>query len=442
MMEKLFQDFNETGLDEWVDKIYKDLKDKPKELLTYNPEFDLSVKSFYHRIEASKGNFPSGRSDNSYGNRRLYQEATNKLILNDLNEGIDCLGIVYKDQKSFDTLTKDVQFEYINADVIFDDVIKARSFMGPSSIRLNFDVIAQGLLKGEWLHSMDEYINFYSDQDQHQTIWVSGSIYGEAGATSSMELAFTANHVNEYVQKLTNAGVSLEEINRKLVIELSVTEDYFANIAKFKLINYIIGLVFKAYDPNYKLQPITVYAKTSSRYLAVNDHNNNLLRQTTMAMSAIIGGCDAITIQTLPTGNWDKDQVMERMAKNIPLILKEESYLDKVADAAEGAYYIEYLCTQMIRIAWKLFKEIEDKGGLIKCVEESYIQYNIAKNHDVLLKGVNDKKRTFLGVNKYPSNLEEWQVIPPEEFISGAVFQPLTVFRVERHFKNELHEQS
>lgn len=442
MMEKLFQDFKETGIDEWVDKIYKDLKDKPKDLLTYQPEFDLNVKSFYHRSEATKGNFPNGRADNKWKDRRAYKEATNKLLLSDLNDGIDCLGIEFTDQESFNELTKDVQFEFIDADVTFEDVLKARSFIGPKSIRLNFDVIGQGLVKGDWVHSMDDYLNFYHDQDQHQTIWVDGSIYGEAGATNTMELAFTANHANEYIQKLTDAGVSLEEINQKLVVELSVTEDYFANIAKFKLIYYIIGLVFKAYDEEYELKPFTVYAMTSSRYLAVNDHNNNLLRQTTMAMSAIIGGCDAITVQTMSTGNWDKDQIMERMAKNIPLILKEESYLDKVADAAEGAYYIEYLCTQMIRNAWKLFLSIEDKGGLIKCVEESYVQFQIAKNHDVLLKGVNEGKRTFLGVNKYPSTLEEWQVIPPEEFISGTSFQPFNKFRVELHFKNELHEQS
>src|SRR5690606_34504396 len=110
-----------------------------------------------------------------------------------------------------------------------------------------------------------------------------------------------------------------------------------------------------------------------------------------------------ITVQTLPTGDREKDMIMERMAKNIPLILKEESYLDKVADAAEGAYYLEHLCTQMIQNAWELFKKVEEKGGCLAATEAGFIQHLITENMDSLVNDVNNKRRTFLGVNKYPS---------------------------------------
>ena len=81
-MERLFQDFDEVGIDQWVEKIYKDLKDKPKEILAFEPEFDLRFKSFYHRQEATSGNFPNGRIGNGWMNRRVYTDVTNKLILN------------------------------------------------------------------------------------------------------------------------------------------------------------------------------------------------------------------------------------------------------------------------------------------------------------------------------------------------------------------------
>jgi methylmalonyl-CoA mutase len=441
-MENLFQEFESVTLDEWVNKIYADLKDKPKELLSYSPEWDLSVKSFYHKQEAPSGNYSTGRFSNSCKNRCSYKKATNKLILNDLNSGIDSLGFIFKDQSSFDELTKGVQFNYIDADVQFDDSLNAKSFIGPTSIKLNYDIIGQGLVKGKWLNKLNDFLDFYQLKSNHQNIWVSGFIYSEAGATTSQELAYTASHVNEYIQLLTDAGVSLAEINDRLIIELSVTEDFFTNISKFKLIQYIIQLVFKGYDKKYELKPITLYAKTSPRYLAVNDANNNLLRQTTQAMSAIIGGCDAISISTISTGDWNKDQIMERMAKNIPLILKEESYFDKVIDPSEGSYYLEHLNAQIMNNAWGYFKEMEDQGGLIAAVESEWLQFNIAKSQTHLLESVNKNQRTFLGVNKFQSSTEKWTEVETKTSATETDFLPLNQYIVEEKFDKQAHEQS
>lgn len=441
-MENLFTEFNKVGIDEWIEKIHTDLKGKPTELLTAQPEFDLNFKSYYHRDEASKGNYPTFRTSNQWTNRKVYSEATNKLILSDLNEGIDHLGLKVKSQEEFDALTKDVQFEYIQADVTFSDPLVARSFIAPSNVRLIFDPIALNLTSGNNEHSLEDYLSFYKEQRQNDTLFVSGSIYGNAGASSSQELALIANHLNEYMQLLHDNDVSLDEINSKLAIELSVTEDYFANVAKFKLVGYITALVFRAYDPDYQLKPFKVYGKTSRRFLAINDHNNNLLRQTTMAMSALIGGCDAITVDTLSTGDWDKDQIMERMAKNIPLVLQEESYLNKVTDPAEGSYYVEHLCAQLINKSWELFKEVENAGGLLTAVQSGLVQSKIDLNKTALISAINEGKKTFLGVNKYPSTLEEWKDTGNANEPENGEFRALTEFRVEPHYKAVAHEQN
>ena len=436
-MEKLFQEFEATALDQWLKQITADLKGKPIDQLNFKPEFDLQFRSYYHRSEAPEGHFSTGKQANSWKNRRFFENPSNKVILKNLNEGIDCLGLTYTDQNSFETQTKDVQFEFIDADLKFSNTEAATTFKGVTSIRLNFDVIGLGLKAGNWDYDLNDFHSFYEAQKDHQCIWVSGSIYGEAGASCTQELALTANHANEYIQLLTDKGVSLEEINRNLVIELSVTEDYFVNIAKFKLIRYMIGLVFSAYNPNYQLKPFTVYAKTSRRFMARNDHNNNLLRQTTMAMSAIIGGCDVITVQSIAS-----DELQQRMAKNIPLILKEESYLDKVADASEGSYYMEMLCNELLEKAWQLFKEVEKMGGFIAAAGKNYIQEQISINQKAMLNAVNEGKKTFLGVNKYPSGLEEWIDVSVKTEDTKSTFTPLNTYQIEPGFKKELHEQS
>jgi methylmalonyl-CoA mutase len=443
MMEKLFQEFEKVGIDQWIDKIHTDLKGKSDQLLVSEPEKDIRIKAFYHNSEAPMGSFAIGRSTTGWTNRRFYPKATNKLILNDLNEGINALGLVFNSQDAFDELTKDVGFEFIQADVKFNDVYAAGAFIGAKSIILNLDVIDWGLKSGQWKHESGDFLKFYEANPDNPTIWVTGSSYGDAGASTVQELAFTCNHLNEYIQLLVDNGISLSEINEKIVIELSTSDDFFMNVAKFKVIRQMLKSIFQAYDPSYDVKEIKVLARTSQRYQALNDGNNNLLRNTTQAMSSVIGGCDSITVDVREFGNWDKDEIHERMAKNIPLILQEESYLDKVSDAAEGAYYIEHLCTQVARQAWNLFKEIEKSGGLMTAVEENIIQDKIQENRDLLIQQMNANQKTVLGVNKYPSTLEDWIAIEapfPEE---GIAFKPLWTFRIEDHFKKEeTHEQS
>ncbi|MEX1002638.1 MAG: methylmalonyl-CoA mutase family protein [Crocinitomicaceae bacterium] len=438
-MEKLFKAFDAVGMEEWVDKIYADLKGKSPEILVSQPERELKMKAFYHREEASDRGFSTGKSANSWKNRRYYQKGSkNKDILNDLNEGIDCIGIEFTNQEAFNHLTEGVLFEHVESDVHFSTAEAATTFTGHPRNRLNFDIFALGLINGKWHYKLSDFLSFFDKQSEHQCIWVSGDLYGTAGASTVQELAFACNHLNEYIQLLTDKGVTLEEINQKIVVELSVNEDYFVNIAKLKVFRKLVSLIFSAYDPNYSAAPITLYVKTSQRFLAQNDKNNNLLRQTTQAMSAVIGGCDVLNIQTLP----DSSPLYQRMAKNISLLLKEESYLDKVADVAEGAYFMDQLCAEIESKSWDLFKNVEKMGGLIEAVNVNYIQNEIAANQAYLLEQVTSGEKTFLGVNKYPSSLEKWKTVDPSTKALTADFKALQVFRVEEHYKTSQHEQS
>jgi methylmalonyl-CoA mutase len=441
-MEKLFENFSPVDMDAWVEKILADLKGKSQDILVSEPEKDIRIKAFYHNQEVPSANYPIGRDSVGWLNRKCYPQATNKLILDDLNEGIDSLGLVFTDQAAFDSLIKDVQFEHISADITFNDSLSACAFIGPKSVRLNLDVLSQGLKCGQWEHIPGDFLKFFNFHSDNPTIWIGGSIYGEAGASSVQELAFSCNHMNEYIQLLHDNGVSLADINKKITVELSVNDDFFMNVAKFKVIRKIVELIFKAYDPDYKMSPIHVIGKTSQRYLTINDSNNNLLRQTTQSMSALIGGCDEITVKARRSDDWEKDEIYQRMAKNIPLILKDEAYLDKVSDAAEGSYYVEQLCAQIELQAWNLFKEVEKMGGLIEAVEKDFIQNEIATNRTYLIEEMNKGDKTVLGINKYPSTLEDWTDIEAPVEKVGFTFKPLSLFRMEDHFKKEVHEQS
>ena len=441
-MKKLFQEFEGVKNEAWVEKLYADLKGKSEDMLTYSPELDLKVKSFYHRSEALTGSYPIGKATPTWSNRKEYKSPTNQHILDELNAGVDHLGLQFEDQVSFNQLTDQVEFQHIGSDISFQKTASAINAEVHESSHLNFDIFGRAITVGTWRFEKSDFLSFVKSHPSNRTVWIEGSIYGESGASSIQELAFTANHLNEYVQLLTNEGISLADINAKLIVEISVTDDYFVNISKLKSLRYLIDLVFSGYDKDYKVKEIPIYAKTSSRYLAINDSNNNYLRQTTQAMSALIGGCDVITVTPSTSDDLTAQKELERLSKNIPLILKEEAYLDKVTDAAEGSYYVEALIEQLLDKAWAQFKEIEQLGGLCAAIEANHIQSSIEKNRAHLIEKINSKEKTFLGVNKYPSSTEDWKKPTPQEKITGDIFQALQPFRIEEYYQKELHEQS
>jgi len=220
---------------------------------------------------------------------------------------------------------------------------------------------------------------------------------------------------------------------------LSVNDNYFVNIAKFRVFRSLAKLLFEGYDTKHDFISPTIYAKTNIRHLAKNDANNNPLRETTQAMSAIIGGCDVLTIQygedeNYSIGSEQEQKRFRRISRNIQLILKEEAYLDKVIDPGAGSYYLEQLSSQILEKSWNLFLEIENNGGLIKAIKENTIQTKIQANRKALIDQMISNKNTFLGVNKHPNATEEWiEPIEPNKTSNGD-FEALTPFNLEAYF--------
>lgn len=438
-MNELLEEFDPISYDTWLNQLKKDLKDKSLEDLVSKPEPDLTIRAYHHRETASNKRFNSGstKSSNTWKIRQVCSsdDEKNQSILESLNQGVEALGLSVLPNTNFEALTKGVLFEYIDTDITFDDLKTAVSFNPPAPAILNFDVIAINNSAGSISFSLEDYYSFYKTHPDHRTLWISGSIYGETGASSVQELAFTLNHVNEYIHFLRSKGESLQVINEKMVIELTVNENYFVNISKFRIIHDLLRAVFAQYDQEFQYTPVLIYAKTNLRHLAVNDYHNNVLRETTQAMSAVIGGCDTLTISYLELGNSQECERSKRIAKNIQLILKEEAYLDRVVDPSHGAYFIESLSDQLIEKSWDIFCATENTGGLIKGIQENKIQAAIKENTRKLVMDLADKSKTFLGINKHPNPMENWTDTSPIKPPSVPVdFEPLRPFYLENQY--------
>lgn len=438
-INEIFKDFNSVSNEEWMSKIETDLKGKPLTVLASKPEPDLDIVAYHH------GDSKLNRPENGLG-RNLFKTSNNWHIrqefndngklLNALSEGVDSIGLTINSETKLVELTKDVQFQYISSDFTFNEETIALTTDIPQNTVVNFDVIGLNLKSGTWNARLENFLAVYKKHTAHKTVWVSGSHYGTAGASTIQELAFTISHLNEYIQFLKDQGESLLAINQKLVLELSVNENYFVNIAKFRVIKDLIQLVFRGYDAAYNIVHPTIYAKTNLRHLAQNDKDNNPLRETTQAMSAIIGGCDVLTITYGQHGSPNEVERFERIAKNIQLVLKEEAYLDKVVDPSGGSYALEAISEQLLTKSWALFQEIEKNGGLIASIHDNTVQDKIEANQKQLVSDLVDNSRTFLGVNKHPNATELWTTVSPENAESTSSFRPLLPFYLENYFPN------
>ena len=125
---------------------------------------------------------------------------------------------------------------------------------------------------------------------------------------------------------------------------------------------------------------MTIHSVTTDRNKTVEEPYLNMLRTQTEAMSAILGGTDSLTVEPFDKVLKHPDEFSERIARNQQLILKEEAYFDKVADPAAGSYYIEKLTRLISENAWKLFIEMEEKGGFLECLQSGFIQNKLSQS--------------------------------------------------------------
>ncbi len=236
-----------------------------------------------------------------------------------------------------------------------------------------------------------------SSYDECQKIQIDGRYYKSLGANINNELLGILQHVLGYLDHYSESGHAIDQIANKLEIHLAFGLSYFNEIAKTRALRYLLSEILKAYKVEAHLR---IVGHGSMYYLSHLDAHTNLLRTSSQAMSAVIGGCDAIYVPAFDAIE-NSSERGERWARNIQLILKEEAHFNKIIDPGSGAYYIEHLTLQIVESVWKLFLEVESQGGFL----------TLHKNGDWLLRFEENKKdrldqyqkdeKTLIGVNQF-----------------------------------------
>jgi len=446
----LFSEFSKISQDEWLNQIKKDLKKDNLDDLHFQPELGIKAKAYYHpESEPIRKNTilaSPNKTDNSWHIQESFEieneNETNSQILHALNTGCDSIALYLKENTNLNQTLNDVLAKYIQIQFICEEksnFINIKNYFQSNEfndISIVFNPLTIGLNQGELTYGLKDFIVFYLHFNEFnaQTIHPNGAFFGEAGASIVQELAISIAQLNEFIHYLQNNDISIDEIQNKILYHLSIDENYFLNIAKFRAIHELNHHLLSNHLPSITFAPTKTLAVSNTRSFTKNDRHTNLLRQSTQAMSAILGGANTVNIKAYSKITNNEKELSERMAKNIQLILKEESYFDKVIDPGAGSYYIENLTDQLIEQSWNLFLEIEAQGGYIKAIENNWIGNQIKNNKTELVSKLNNQTKTLLGVNKFQNKTENWISSDKKSEVIAKDFEAFLPFHLESNF--------
>ncbi len=253
---------------------------------------------------------------------------------------------------------------------------------------------------------------------------IRGDLLHEAGAHSIQELGFAIAMGVERLAELTREK-SVEDAAKEIEFVLAVGPSYFIEIAKLRAARLLWAQAVAAFNPKSPdACTMRLHVRTPRRNKSLFDPHTNLLRAATEALSAVIGGCDKLTIEAF---GFEK-----HLAVNIQRILQEESHLDAVADPAGGSYYIETLTDSIAKEAWKLFQQVEAEGGYSKALASGSIAKALEASRAARDKALSSRRRSMVGVNNYPNLMEK---DPSSENIPAALKSPLPNYRVAEPFE-------
>ena len=225
-----------------------------------------------------------------------------------------------------------------------------------------------------------------------------------AGAYIYQELGYALSWGNEWMSTLTDQGIDATQAAMRIKFNMGVSTNYFMEIAKFRAARMLWAQIVKQYNPaSDDACKMVVNAITSEFNQTIYDAYVNLLRSQTEAMSAAIACVDSITVTPFDKQYKTPDDFSERIARNQQLLLKEESHIDKVVDPAGGSYYVEILTVSIAEQAWKLFLEVEQKGGFYAALKDGSVQAAINASCDKRHTDVARRKESLLGTNQFPN---------------------------------------
>ena len=443
---KLFAEFPPVSTEQWEAVITTDLKGADYERkLVWRTAEGFNVRPYYRAenlegidfLGTEAGEFPYVRGTHNSNDWAIHQtvsvkcpKAANEEALKLLNSLGFCFCAADEvTAETIDTLLEGICIPAVEltfcgknfvptADLIMAKVESLGLAKDEVKINFIFDPIVKDLsTKGiyccgntegtECYEAVAAMIKRTADYKYIRVVNVSGATFSNAGSTIVEELAFSLAAGHDYLVKLTEMGLPIDLVARKVRFTFAVTSNYFMEIAKFRAARMLWANIVKGYNPEKQCScKMFAHAVTSTWNQTAYDPYVNMLRGTTEAMSATLAGVHSLEVLPFDYAFEQPTEFSKRIARNVELLLKHESHFDQVVDPAGGSYYIENLTKNIAEQAWKLFLEVEDKGGYVEAYKAGFIVERVKASAAAKDKNIATRRQILLGANQYPNFTE------------------------------------
>lgn len=370
-MESFFEAFPSVTKEQWLQQVEKELKGKPFDELRWMLGPDLHVDPFYTEeesmIKARPQIFPESPGTWQIGENFSVEEPsqTNTQLLLALQGGVNAPGFQFSTvplAKDFEILYKEVAPGFVshhfemNGD--YEDGLSAvkgfhkwlRESNAEAGITGTLLVDAGNKMPGQ--KSWTSLAEFRTSLPGFRTIGVDISAIWNGTENVVQEVESLLQRIVVLLEQATDSHEwSVKDFFNHLFVKIHIGTSYFVEIAKLRAIRLAMANLQKSYGLDTLVYP-WLDVQFSPKVMEENA-NSNMIKNTTMAMSAILGGASRLTVLPANANREEPTAFTRRIARNVQHLLQLESHFGKVQDPAAGSYYIEQLTGEIAEKAWK-----------------------------------------------------------------------------------------
>jgi methylmalonyl-CoA mutase len=405
MSDFLFDEFSTTSPSAWKQKIQVDLKGLDyNETLLHTSNEGIVIKPFYTSEDRSLTKIKIPEQGFNICQTLFIddEKIANSLAIDALERGANAIQFIAKKKFKYQDVLKNINtentiiyfnFQFLDANFI----IEVSKYAASENIFFQIDIIGNLARSGNWFTNLKEdftQLKKVTEAIEH-SILVDLSLYQNAGATITQQLAYTLAHANEYLNYFS------ESVAHKIHFSFSVGSNYFFEIAKIRAFRLLWDSLMSEYGVVNSIPHI--FTQPSIRNKTLYDYNVNMLRTTSECMSAILGSSNTISNIAYDAVYHKSNEFGERISRNQLLILQQESYLAEAQNFAEGSYYIDKITNQLAEKSLDLLKQIEKSGGYLKLLKEGIIQKKIAESASKEQEQFDKNEIILLGSNALPN---------------------------------------
>lgn len=402
------------NLDLWLKLALKELKDKPITDLNWKNSTGLEFQPYYSHAEKTN-RFPAFNTKTGTEWDMVEwlevkdEKLANKQALEALNVGVSCLTfrIHQANGLNWSSLLQDIELGYIA--LVFECSVPQwqmlvqgfTSYCTSKGIKTEDCLLFLQDIPELYPSGADWAVGLKGALSESKAVekllphiqinWVNSAFLGHAGLNAEMELAIMLALRNFMLENECKDSAYYR-------VGLSVATDYYTELAKFRIAPALLKLISDKYQN--ENQPY-IHASINKAMISHLDPYTNVLRMGTAAMSAVLGGCNALQMHSFDPYSEDNTEFIQRITRNVQLVLLHESGIAEANDPAAGAAFFEEMCFQLSEQVWERFLYIEQQGGLIAYLDSGDLDHYLKNLKSKKWEAVQAGQQFLLGVNKF-----------------------------------------